>query len=239
MKRIISILILFNILGLNFVLADEAIVDEFANSTLDKNLKVENIKAPVFTDDFINSINKDSIKVITPKQKPIVDDFALSTLNKNLKVAPVKKVVYKDGLNLNDKTSASYGSIKLIPTQYYTTKNNLIEGRFIDFSLASDIKINDVIYKKGQKVKARVENVSQNGAFGVPADLVLDNFVLVANGKNIALNGNYIKKGADRSLWVYPAGCGLSWFFGLGLLILPIRGGHVKLDPNKVYTIGD
>lgn len=237
MKKIASFLLILNILGLNSaILAYSPIVDELVETTLDKNLKVKEIVVPTIDDELLKYLPRNLCIELKP-QKPIIDDLAISTLDKNLKVTHIKKKVFSDGFTNNESKMADYDVIKLVPLKYYTTKTNLTEGKFIDFALASDIKIDDISYKKGHKVKARVENVSTNGAFGVPADLVLDNFVLVSDTKTIPLNGSYSKRGADRSLWVYSVGYGLSWFFGLGLLLLPIRGGHVKLSPNKVYEI--
>ena len=40
-----------------------------------------------------------------------------------------------------------------------------------------------------------------------------------------------------ENIWVYPTGYILMPFFFIGLLIFPIRGGHAKLKPEKVYDI--
>ncbi len=45
------------------------------------------------------------------------------------------------------------------------------------------------------------------------------------------------KRGTDRVLWVYPSFYIFNCFFGAGLLLIPIRGGHVKLKPGKVYEL--
>ena len=95
-----------------------------------------------------------------------------------------------------------------------------------------DIKIKNKIYKANSIVKARVENVSPNGAYGIPADVVIGNFILEDKTK---LDGEISLQGANRSLWVYPIGHFLTLCLGVGVLIYPIRGGHAKFKINKIY----
>ena len=68
---------------------------------------------------------------------------------------------------------------------------------------------------------------------GVPADLVIGSFTL--NG--VPLGGEINKTGANRSLWVYPCMYGTLWFFGIGVLFIPIRGGHAKIKTTETYTL--
>lgn len=180
-------------------------------------------------------------------------DNLIDTLNKDLKIQKQAPVVYEDNVVKNMKENFIYAKgnsnqkfdfesldeqvVKITPAQYYTTRTNLAEGDLINFVLAQDVTIKNKLYKKGTKVIARVENLSQNGARGVPADLVIDNFVLAPNVK---LAGSIEKKGANRSLWLYPTSSVLIAtiiFSPAGLLMLPIRGGHAKLKPNHVYNL--
>ena len=108
--------------------------------------------------------------------------------------------------------------IKVAPLKYHTTRKDLFEGKIIDFILVEDTRINNKLYKKGTTIKARVETLSQNGAYGVPADLVIGNFTLP---DNLTLHGDITQQGANRSLWVYPTGYILTPFFLIGLLIFP------------------
>ena len=103
-----------------------------------------------------------------------------------------------------------------------------------DFVLVEDVKINNVSFKKGAIIKARVETLSQNAAYGVPADLVVGNFTMP---NNFILEGQISRQGANRALWVYPTGYLLTSLFLIGLPIFAIRGGHAKIKPHKVYEI--
>lgn len=203
----------------------------------------------VFEDNLVKSLSKD-LKIEHVKTQEIKDDFANKTLDKNLKIQKQTPVVYTDNIPKELVQTQTYIAgnkeqkfdfesldeliVKVSPKKYYTTRTKLKEGDLINFVLAQDVIIKDKTYKKGTNVTARVEMVSQNGAFGVPSDLVIDNFIL---NSDIKLTGNIEKKGANRSLWVYPCAYGLSWFFGVSLLLLPIRGGHAKLRPNHVYSL--
>ena len=241
MKRIIGAFLSLNILFVNSTFAS-AIEDDFANSTLDKSLKIQKVKASLIEDDFVNSTLDKNLKITKEKQIEIKDFLAENTLDKNLKIKKENKKLFADNLVLNlnggksdvKEVAFQLDKIKLYPKQFYTTKTGLYEGDKIEFILAQDVKIDKKVFKKGDIVKARVEMVSKNGAYGVPADLVVGNFVL---SDNSILNGQLVKQGANRALWVYPTGYILSSFFLIGLPIFAIRGGHVKLKPNKVYEI--
>ena len=214
----------------NALAIQEAIVDEFANKTLDKNLKIKKERNFQIVDDFANKTLDKNLKIKKAEKINITDDFANRTLDKNLTIIkPNYSSIMENNLN-----AFLQGNIKVSPIEYYTTRKNLIEGQYIDFILVQDVEINKKIYKKGSKIKARVETVTKNGAYGTPADIVIDNFTLEDKTQ---LNGQINKRGADRSIWVYPSAYLLSFFFGLGLFILPIRGGHAKLLPNKIYEI--
>ncbi len=222
MRKIVSVFLLMNILFANLALAS-AIVDNLANN-LDKNLKIEKVKF-----------------------QKIEDEFVQSSLNSNLKIEKSKKVYYEDDLLkyidktklkpiVKNKTDFNFeeGKIKVSPLKYQTTRNGLYEGGDIDFVLAQDTKIKNNFYKKGTIVKARVETLSKNMAYGVPADLVVGNFTL-PNG--VVLSGQIERQGANRAIWVYPIGYMLTPFFLMGVLIYPIRGGHAKLFPSKIYEV--
>lgn len=248
MKRILSFLIVLNILGLNFALASEVLVDDFLTNTLDKNLKVQKYKYVPIEDNLASDLPKnlkvekyidlklqDNLANKLPKNlaqtkynyKPINDELVLYIDKTKIKELNQQKV------NLDLDKSSIY-KIKVSPSKYQTTRRNLYEGDYIDFILREDVEINNITYKKGTKIKARVETISKNGAYGVPADLVVGNFTLP---NNQVLNGQIERQGANRALWVYPVGYMLTPFFLLGLFIFPIRGGHAKLYARKVYEV--
>lgn len=245
MKKIASIFLCFNLLILNqAVICAEVFHDALADK-LDKNLKIEKQKQTVIQDDFALKTLNPNLKADKIKQNEIVDKFAEETLNSNLQI---RKVNYKpqidnlankldkniaiDKKSENKKITASFDTVKISPIKNYTTRNSSL-GDGLDFVLLKDIKINNVLYKKGHLISAKVENISQNGAYGVPADVVIGNFKI----DNQVLDGNITKQGANRSIWVYPTAYFLLPFFGMGLFVLPIRGGHAKLYSNKIYEI--
>lgn len=227
MKKFISIFICFNLLILNQGIICAEIIQDNLLKKLDKNLKTE-----------------------TQKQIPIIDDFALKTLNQNLKITKENQEIIEDELvkillksDLKNKTiksksnikttiTESFDKVKISPTKYLTTRKAQLNNK-IEFILIENIKINDILYKKGEIIEGSIENLSQNGAYGVPADLVVGNFKI----GNQILDGTLTRQGANRAIWVYPSAYVLSVFFGLGLFVLPIRGGHAKLKPNKIYEI--
>lgn len=244
MKKIISLFLGLNILSLNFAFA-QTFKDNLSEQ-LDKNLKVEKVKLQPIEDELVNLLNPD-LKVEKNKLPYFEDELITKTLDKNLKIQKQETAPIFDSLASQiDKTKIdkevkkvqnffeTSGYIKVSPKNYYTTKEKLAEGGYIDFILAQDAKIGDKLYKKGALIKARVETLSQNGAYGVPADLVIGNFTMP---DNMVLNGQIEKQGANRALWVYPLGYTLTCFFFIGLPIFAIRGGHAKLEPQKVYEI--
>lgn len=244
MKRMFCVFLLINFLFANSAFAS-VFVDELANG-LDKKLKIEFVKTEKIEDEFaLNYINQ-NLKIKKNIKVYFKDELA-ENLSKDLKIQKQKQDVITDNLvNYIDKSNVSViaknkidynfeqGKIKVSPLKRYTTRTGLYEGESIDFALAQDIKIKDKLYKKGEIIKARVETVSKNMAYGVPADLVVSNFVLP---DKTLLSGQIERQGANRALWVYPTGYILMPFFLLGAFIFPIRGGHAKLYPSKTYEV--
>lgn len=246
MKKLASIFLCLNLLIINqSVLCAELFSDTLAEK-LDKNLKIEKPKQTIIKDEFVLNTLSPDLKINNVKQNTIVDEFALKSLNPNLQIKKANYVPLSDNLaNRLDKNlvvknnkenkkiySASTDVIKISPVKNYTTRNSAL-GDSVNFVLMSDTKINNTLYKKGYPISAKVENISQNGAYGVPSDVVIGNFKI----ENQILDGNITKQGANRSIWVYPTAYMLLPFFGMGLFVLPIRGGHAKLYSSKVYEI--
>lgn len=223
MKKILAMLLCINFIGLQAVYALE---DEFVNSTLDKNLKIQTAKTPFYEDETALLLNQ-NLKVKPVTYKSIKNDM-LPTIKDETIYASGSKVDHFDFENL-DRTI-----IKLTVKDYVTTKN-LSEGEFIDFVVVEDVKTANYTIAKNTPAKARVELISMNQAYGVPANLTIDNFVI---DSKIKAQGQITKTGANRSLWVYPLGIGFSVFFLLGpICFFPIRGGHAKLLPGKTYEV--
>ena len=227
MKKIFSIAIIISILSLNSSFAiKESIYDDFVQNSLDSNLKIKKEKYTPLVDDFASNSLSSNLKIQKEKQEPIHDDLVKNLKNINF--------VYYDKNQKFDFSKATIQKAKIRVTKYHTTRKNLQEGQYIDFELIQDININNKTYKKGSLIKARVENISPNLAYGTPADIVIDNFVLA---NEVKLTGQIQEKGANRAIWVYPLAYTTSMFFGIGLLAYTIRGGHAKLKPTKIYEI--
>ena len=73
-----------------------------------------------------------------------------------------------------------------------------------------------------------------NEAMGTPASLIVENFILA---NNVKLDGIISQTGANRTIWLYPTVLTMNVFCGLGIFFMPIRGGHAKLKPSRVYEI--
>jgi hypothetical protein len=148
----------------------------------------------------------------------------------------------KSSYKYNNTTPYNFDNLKNkveIPIQIderISTKSDVYEGQTLIFHIARDVKLENVTYKKGSKVSGKIELITTNQAFGVPADITVSNFKIQDN--DIKLNGAIQSIGANRSLWVYPLGYGIGiGTLGLGLSILAIRGGHAKMKPTTTYNV--
>ncbi len=226
MKKFFALILILNFFSLNLFAAEDLVSDHLVD-LLDKNLKINKTEPSKISDDFASKTLNPNLKI--EKQAPIVyQDSVVEKMSKNFTYSTGDKKQKFDFENLDEKV------VKISPQKYYTTRKNLNEGELLNFVLVQDVTIKNKLYKKGTPVLARVENLSANSAYGVPADLVIDNFVLAPDVK---LNGQIEKKGANRTLWLYPTSVVLLPFFGAGLLLLPIRGGHAKLKPKHIYEL--
>lgn len=218
------------------------IVDEFVEKTLSDELTIKLPKQPTIIDEFAQkSIDKDL--QINPNEAKIIDDnFAENNKNKNIVV--VKKITIDEKLPCVKEKSANFKKtlvvdnensqpVKIRIKKDFSTNQEIEEGDYIEFETISDVKIQNKTYPAHTTVKARVETISPNKMWGVPADLTVGNFTL----DNHSLNGEINKTGANRSLWLYPTVYFTSFFFGAGLLLIPIHGGEAKIKNLDIYTI--
>ena len=217
------------------------IVDEFANKTLDKSLKITTAEKVVIQDTFAEQSLDKNLKIKAVSCKLLKDTFAEQNKIKSTYKAKVvdynenipkveNKPIFKKVVVI-DQTAMTAVPVRI--KKYFTTKKKIQEGDYIEFETTKDIVLNKKTYPAKTTVKARIETVSLNKSMGVPSDLVVGNFSL----DEIPLGGEINKIGANRSLWVYPCVYGTSWFFGLGLLFIPIRGGHAKIKTTETYTL--
>lgn len=177
------------------------------------------------TDEFVEQTLDKNLKIKLPKEVVITDDFVEKSLSKNLKIIERKKVV------VTDKKAMTPVSVKI--KRPFSSQDNLQEGDTIEFVLTKEVTVNGKTYPAGEIVQARLETVSMNESMGVPADIIIGNFSL----DGIPLGGEINKIGANRSVWVYPCVHIFSIFFGAGLLLIPIRGGHAKIRTDETFTL--
>ncbi len=238
MKKCILALISFSLAIYPCLALD--INDDFVDSTLDKNLKVKPAVSKMVTDDFAQN-NTAKNPVIKPNV-PIADKFAESNRNKS---AVKQQVIISETLpKINNEdivrkkivisdSSAQQIAIPIRALSLITTKGSPEEGSLVEFETIRDVTINNKTYPKGTKVLGKIETVSMNYSLGVPADLIVGNFKM----GNESISGEICKVGANRSLWVKPCSYFGLFFFGAGLLLMPIRGGHAKISPNETFTV--
>ena len=218
------------------------ITDNFAEATLDKSLKIKPYKPKIYRDEFTEA-NK-SFAPTRIYKKVYLDEFAEA--NKNITPKNyTKKSYYDEFAETNHKVAKhSVRKIRISETNNpniifirilkpLSTKSKPEEGSPIDFVTTKEVKINNKIYPAGTPVKARVETVSQNSIWGVPADLIVGNFYI----DNIPINGEIKKTGANNTLWVKPLSIACGILVGAGFLFLFIRGGHAKIKPNETFTL--
>ncbi len=237
-KKYLSILICFNILILP---AYCTISDDFVEKTLSKKQKIAPAQQPIIKDTFVEQTIGTNLKLKPVKKVIITDSFAQNNKNKNQYTKP--KVDFSEQKIVNTQkitqpkiaivNSENSTPIKIRIKKYISTKHKIDEGDFIEFETLSDVKIKNKIYKAGTTVKARIETISYNKTWGVPSDLIVGNFLLDEE----KLTGEISKTGANRSLWLYPTVYVTTFFFGLGVFLIPIRGGHAKITPQQTFTV--
>lgn len=204
--------------------------DDFVNETLNKSFKIPEYQRQIVKDDLITQV--------------FVKEHKNESYGYNKKVLITDDLVEKNLLQYKNAKLVSYvpidfgklqkTTLKIKPKENITTKDNKIrEGLILSFILAEDFSHNNINYLKGTEVQARIEKVSLNQSLGVPADVEIGNFEI--NG--LHLDGNLKIEGANRAIWVLPVAYIGCCFFGAGLLIMPIRGGHAKLNKDKTYTL--
>lgn len=210
--------------------SNSEIKDFLAENYLDKNIKIpENIFTPIqdslLNYDFIEKYS--ALHFEKPVNTPIYDDFAIENL------ASFKDVVYKK--KVYDFENLNHIIIKIKAKEYISTKYLKEEGQSVDFVAVEDVIHNGkIIIPQNSLIKARIETISPNMSRGIPADLVIGHF----HYKNIDLDGEISRTGANRVYWVVPvAFIANSLFLGTGYILWAIRGGHAKVKTNQIFEI--
>lgn len=159
-----------------------------------------------------------------PAYSEYIEDELANKLDKNLKIEQYSyKPIYE-----NENTT----EVKVKIKKNYSTKQKIKEGEYLDFITVKDFSYKDKLYPAGTLVKARVETISLNKIYGVPSDVIVGNFSI----DDIPLRGEISKTGANRALWLYPTIEITSWLC-VGLLLIPIRGGHAKIKTKEIFTL--
>lgn len=128
--------------------------------------------------------------------------------------------------------------IKLNIKKPITTKDNSIyEGQVIDFYVKENVKYeNKIIIKKGTPVSAVIQAYISRGMNGIPALIVLDNFK-IPNIDSSKLKAEYVKKGHNRTLLVFPIKWALTLIPGAGYIPNLILGGHANIKKKDTIII--
>ena len=235
-------LVLFLAVNIMFSPSYALITDEFVEKSLSVESVIKPVSEPKIVDEFVPQVLGNKESVHTKKFVPIEDTFAEMNTNKNAALFSQSKIVEK--LPAVDKktigiskpvvfTGENATPIKIRIKRNFSTKQEIDEGDYIEFETISEVKIKDKVYPPKTTVKARVETISPNKPWGVPADLTVGNFSI----ENHSLKGEINKTGANRSLWLYPTAYATTVFFGVGFLLIPIHGGHAKINNQQVFTI--
>lgn len=219
-KKVIAIMLILNILSIFPCYG--MITDDFAETTLDKNLKIKLYKPKIYRDDFAEN-NKQIINKTVYTKKNYYDEFAEAN-HKVARHSVQKNIIFETNNTKN---------IELRIVRPISTKSKPEEGSSVDFVTAKDVKINNKLYPAGTPVKARIETVSQNSIWGVPADLIIGNFYI----GDLPLKGEIKKSGVNNTMWVKPLSIAVGILAGAGFALLFIRGGHAKIKPDEVFTV--
>ena len=240
MQKYLISFICFNILSMP---AFALINDDFVDSTLDKTKPYPAHIIKNITDDFADT-NLKNIPLTKRETPIIIDEFAENNNSKNTSLN--QRIIINEVLPKSNYKSLVYGKkeavidkIGMTPVQIrikdkITSKFIKIdEGDYVEFETVKPVVINNKEYPAGTTVKGRVETISPNDMRGTPGDIVISNFEI----DSIKMHGELAKTGANRTLWLYPTSIVFSAFFGLGVLLLFIRGGHAKITPAQVFTV--
>lgn len=136
-----------------------------------------------------------------------------------------------------DYTDTTAVPVRLAVTKEVSSEKGLLEGELLDFIVIRDVYYKEeLILRKGDIVKGRIETIVTSGMNGFPAEVMIDDFELPGI-KQSQLMGGYVKKGQNRCFWVYPLKWALTLIPFVGSLTNFIKGGHVKLRPDDIITI--
>ena len=214
-------------------LLDPAMYGDMSGNSLFKLTiyeKGENQYVPI-KDELIDSdfISNASNYALIKKEKP--DDFFFEKI---IDPAKVRKILPKNNYDFTKQQVPV--TIRL--AQHLKSTKGLLEGSTIPFIATHDFEILGKKFAKGTTVFGRVETISASDKMGVPETLIINNFYIDDEGKEINLSGSVAKTGANRSIWVYPLyQAGNITFYVAGFVFVPIHGGRAKLSTSESFTV--
>ena len=128
------------------------------------------------------------------------------------------------------------GTMLVVQPQKEINADNVKEGDRVNFTVVQPVKVNnEVVIKSGREVTAEVVKKKNNGILGIPGELELGNFEMVASNNDIIrLRGTVVDKGEGR----YWANVG--WFFLFPILFIKGDDGKIRVNStHRLYTVED
>lgn len=232
--------------------AENTITDELAES-LDKKIltlpefKEEKIEDFLITDEFIQK-NSQEINILQSDIEDflITDNFILKNSGKIYIFKPhyhdyfaeyslkkYKNIVYKR--KIYDFQNLYHTYIKVHSARDISTKQAINAGDKVYFYVDENVKKDGkTIVRKGEKITARIETISESGLYGVPADIIIGNFKI----RDIPIEGEITKEGFTHTYWIIPVSNVASFFIPFsGQLFRFIHGGHAKIKTKDTFEL--
>ncbi len=128
------------------------------------------------------------------------------------------------------------GTMVVVQPQKGIDADNVKTGDRVNFAVIHPVKVNnEVVIKSGREVTAEVVKKKNNGILGIPGELELGNFEMVASNNDIIrLRGTVVDKGEGR----YWANVG--WFFLFPILFVKGDDGKIPVNStHRLYTVED
>ena len=127
--------------------------------------------------------------------------------------------------------------IKIKILEPIKSEKNYYEGETIEFKIAREsYQEKKLILERGKIIKAKASTIISPGMNGIPASIIFTDFEIDGIKKS-QLTPSLEISGRDRSLMVFPLKWALTILPPLGSFTNLIKGGHAKLNDEKIITI--